>query len=101
MYILVDSRAIEIFINWSFVEKHDMSTWKLSQSIPVYNINGIPNKTGQISEVVDIVLFYKIHYTQSRVHLLFSVWTSKTWFSVSFSFRLITQELTGKKKRFL
>jgi len=29
--------------------------------IPVYNMNGSPNETDQISEVVDIVLCYKTH----------------------------------------
>jgi len=29
--------------------------------VPVYNIDGIPNKAGQISKVVDMVLWYKTH----------------------------------------
>jgi len=29
--------------------------------LPVFNVNGSPNETGQISEVVDIVLCYKTH----------------------------------------
>jgi len=46
MYLLVNSRAIEILVNWSFVEKYDMNAQKLSKSVPVYNIDSIPNEAG-------------------------------------------------------
>ena len=38
-----------------------MNTWTLSHNIPVYNVNSSPNEAGQISEVVDVVLWYKTH----------------------------------------
>ena len=38
-----------------------MSTWSISHPILVYNIDGSPNKAGQISEVMDVVLYYKTH----------------------------------------
>jgi len=38
-----------------------MNTWILSRNIPVFNIDSSPNKAGQISEVVDVVLRYKTH----------------------------------------
>ena len=38
-----------------------MNTWTLSHNIPVFNVDGSPNKAGQISEVMDIVLHYKTH----------------------------------------
>ena len=38
-----------------------MNTWTLSHNIPVFNINSSPNEAGQISEVVDVVLYYKTH----------------------------------------
>jgi len=38
-----------------------ISTQSISRPIPVFNVDGSPNKTGQISEVADIVLHYKIH----------------------------------------
>ena len=44
MYTLVDFRATKIFINQSFVEKYNIDTQKLSQSVLVYNVNNIPNK---------------------------------------------------------
>jgi len=44
MYTLVDFRAIEIFINQSFMEKYNIDTQKLSQSVLVYNVNSILNK---------------------------------------------------------
>jgi len=38
-----------------------MNTWTLSRNIPVFNVDSSPNETGQISEVVDVVLQYKTH----------------------------------------
>jgi len=38
-----------------------MNTWTLLHNIPVFNVDGFPNKTGQISKVVDVVLWYKTH----------------------------------------
>ena len=38
-----------------------MNTWTLSHNIPVFNVDGSPNKAEQISEVVDIVFRYKTH----------------------------------------
>jgi len=38
-----------------------INTRSISRPIPVYNMNGSPNKAGQISEVVDVVLRYKTH----------------------------------------
>ena len=52
---MVDSRAIGIFIDQSFVEKHGLTTHKLSRLVLVYNMNSTQNKTRQISEVVDMV----------------------------------------------
>ena len=59
IYMLVDFRVIGTFVNQSFVNKHQLNMCKLSHSISVYNVNDIPNKTGKINEVVNIVLYYK------------------------------------------
>jgi len=58
---LLDSGATESLINRDFVHSEGMNTWTLSHNIPVFNVDGSPNKAGQISEVVDIVLRYKTH----------------------------------------
>jgi len=38
-----------------------MNTRTLSRNIPVFNVDGSPNKAGQISKVVDVVPQYKTH----------------------------------------
>ena len=38
-----------------------MNTRTLSHNIPVFNVDSSPNKAGQISEVIDVVLWYKTH----------------------------------------
>jgi len=58
---LLDSRTTGSFINRNFVHLKGINTWTLSHNIPVFNIDGSSNKTGQISEVVDILLCYKTH----------------------------------------
>jgi len=58
---LLDSGAIGNFIDKDFVHTKGISTWNVSCPILVFNVDGSPNKAGQISEVVDIVLHYKTY----------------------------------------
>jgi len=58
---LLDCRATGSLINRDFVCSKGMNTQTLSHNIPVFNVNGFPNEAGQISKVVDIVLYYKTH----------------------------------------
>jgi len=58
---LLDSGAMGNFIDRDFVHTKGINTWGISRPIPVYNVDGSPNKAGQISEVVDVVLCYKTH----------------------------------------
>jgi len=53
---LLNCGATGSFINRDFVCSKGMNTQTLSCNIPVFNVDGSPNETGQISEVVDIVL---------------------------------------------
>jgi len=59
--VLLDSGATGSFIDRDFVCLKRINTQTLSHNIPVFNVDGSPNKTGQISEVVDILLHYKTH----------------------------------------
>ena len=58
---LLDSRATGNFIDQDFVCIKGINTQSISRPIPVYNVDGSPNEAGQISEVVDVVLYYKTH----------------------------------------
>jgi len=58
---LLDSGATGSFIDKDFVRMKGISTQSISHPILVYNVDGSPNKAGQISKVVDIVLYYKTH----------------------------------------
>jgi len=58
---LLDSGAMGSFIDRDFICLKGMNTQTLSRNIPVFNVDGSPNKAGQISEVVDVVLCYKTH----------------------------------------
>jgi len=57
----LDSRATGNFIDKDFVRTKGISTQNVFCPIPVFNMDGSPNKAGQISEVVDVVLHYKTY----------------------------------------
>jgi len=58
---LLDYGATRSLIDRDFVRSQEMNTRTLSCNILVFNVDSSPNKAGQISEVVDVVLCYKIH----------------------------------------
>ncbi|KAG5719202.1 hypothetical protein E4T56_gene11785 [Termitomyces sp. T112] len=66
---LLDSRAIGLFLDSGFVKCHGLTTQPLPKPIPVYNIDGMPNKAGTINSVVDLVLCYQ-NYVE---HTMFAV----------------------------
>jgi len=59
--VLLDSGATGSFIDREFVCSKGINTRTLSRNIPVFNVDSSPNEAGQISEVVDVVLWYKTH----------------------------------------
>ena len=58
---LVDCGATGEFINKHYAKSNRLNLIKLSQPIPVYNVDGTPNKAGSVTEIVDLVLRYKNH----------------------------------------
>jgi len=58
---LLDCKATRSLIDRDFVHLQEMNTQTLLCNIPVFNVDGSPNKTEQISKVVDVVLRYKTH----------------------------------------
>ncbi|KAF8240077.1 hypothetical protein L208DRAFT_1551954 [Tricholoma matsutake] len=58
---LLDSGATDLFIDAHLAQHHRLNTRSLLRPIPVYNVDGSPNKAGTIQEVVDLVLHYKDH----------------------------------------
>src|SRR5258707_8167939 len=67
MSMLLDSRATGMFINQSFVQKHQLETTPLPQPILVHNVNGSPNENGSVMEEVHVTLHFGCH--SERVHL--------------------------------
>jgi hypothetical protein len=58
---LVDCGATSEFIDKEYAISTRIPLRKLSQPIPVFNVDGSPNEAGAISEVADVVLRYKGH----------------------------------------
>jgi len=56
--VLLDCKTTRSFINCDFVCSKRINTQTISRSIPVFNIDGSPNKASQILEVVDVVFCY-------------------------------------------
>ena len=58
---MVDTGATRDFIDRDFVAAAKLPTHKLSEPIPVYNVDGTPNEAGSIHEVVDVLMTYRGH----------------------------------------
>jgi len=58
---LLDSGTTGNFIDKDFVHTKGISTRSISCPILVFNMDSSPNETGQISEVVDVILCYKTY----------------------------------------
>ncbi len=65
--VLLDSGATGMFINWSFMQKHQLETTPLPQPVLMCNINGSPNENGSVMEEVHITLRFGHH--SKRAHL--------------------------------
>jgi len=57
----VDSGATGEFIDHHYAKSNQLHTRKLSEPIPVYNVDRTLNEAGSITEVVDIILRYRTH----------------------------------------
>ncbi len=53
---MVNTGATGDFIDQDFVRNAKLLTCKLSQPIPVYNVDGALNEAGSIHEVVDMIM---------------------------------------------
>src|SRR5258706_2217601 len=67
MSVLLDSGATGMFINWSFVQKHQLETTPLPQPVLICNVDGSPNENGSVMEEVHVTLRFGRH--SERVHL--------------------------------
>src|SRR6266436_6163262 len=68
MSALLDSRATGMFINQSFVQKHQLETTLLPQPVLMRNVDGSPNENGSVMEEVHITLCFGCH--SGRAHLV-------------------------------
>ena len=56
---MVNTSATGDFIDQDFVTREKLPARKLSQPIPVYNMDRTLNEAGSIREVVDIIMTYE------------------------------------------
>jgi len=64
------------FINIEYAWSRNLQTQHLPRAIPVYNVDGTPNKTGYIMEVVDLIFKYKDHSESFSFHITSIGWTT-------------------------
>src|SRR5260221_9584134 len=67
MSALLDSRATGMFINRSFVQKHQLETTPLPQPVLIRNVNSSLNENGSVMEEVHVTLHFRRH--SERAHL--------------------------------
>src|SRR5260221_288167 len=68
MSMLLDFGATGMFINQSFVQKHQLETTLLPQPVLVCSVNGSANENGSVTEEVHITLCFRHH--SKRAHLV-------------------------------
>ena len=56
---MVDTGATGDFIDQDFVTNNKLPTRKLSEPIPVHNVDGTLNEAGSIRDVVDVIMTYE------------------------------------------
>ncbi len=59
--MLLDSGATSMFINWSFVQKHQLETIPLPQPVLMHNVDSSANENRSITEEVHITLCFGHH----------------------------------------
>src|SRR5258707_5685897 len=65
--VLLDSGATGMFINQSFMQKHQLETTPLPQPVLICNIDGSLNENGSVTEEVHVTLHFRRH--SKRAHL--------------------------------
>ena len=50
-----------LFIDIDYMKSKNLKTQCLPRAIPVYNVDGTPNKVGHITEVINLIVQYKGH----------------------------------------
>ena len=66
---LLDSSAIEMFMDWKMVAKYEFRLQKLERSIAVRNVDGIYNSIGAITHQVKVNVYYKGHIERMRIDM--------------------------------
>jgi hypothetical protein len=61
MKSLLNCGATGLFADTKYVCENDIPTCPLTKPIPVFNIDGTPNKAGTIRNVADLILQYNHH----------------------------------------
>jgi hypothetical protein len=69
MQALVDCRVIGCFIDLEWVKLNNVPTCPLTNPILGYNVDGIVNEAGMITEITNLVL----HYDNHSEHTQFTV----------------------------
>src|SRR5258708_11087797 len=65
--MLLDSRATGRFINWRFIQKHQLETTPLPQPVLMCNIDSSANENGSVMEEIHITLHFRCHSEQAHL----------------------------------
>ena len=61
MRALIDGGVMGEFIDHEFIQAHELRTYRLPCLIGLYNVDGLPNEIGKITEAINLVVQYKVH----------------------------------------
>ena len=69
MKALIDCGTTGEFIDHEFVQVHEPWTYQLPHLIGLYNTDRLPNEIRKITEVIDLIVQYKGHKSQSKFYV--------------------------------
>jgi hypothetical protein len=64
---LIDCDATGCFIDIEWVKLNNIPTRPLTNPIPVYNVDGIANDAGTITDIADVILHYEHHSERTQL----------------------------------
>jgi predicted aspartyl protease len=64
---LIDCGATGCFIDIEWAKLNNIPTRPLTNSIPVYNVNGTANDTSAITDIADVILHYENHSERTQL----------------------------------
>ena len=72
---MIDSGASTLFISKRFVQENQVQAQELAHAIPLYNIDGSPNKMGNITHIAELGMCIGNHHETAAIFTVADIGT--------------------------